>query len=213
MATAFGSMGLVLAYHAEVPVWVRSELAASGDVIPDIADRMRLLNRLAARNIEPGGTGGPFSAMVVVRDTGAVVSVGVNAVLGSNLSSAHAEVVALSLAQTRLNSWDLGASGQPALELDVNWRPCVQCYGATMWSGVKKLVIAGSGPELEELTGFDEGPMVDDWAEQFEARGIDVEQGVLRDEAISVFETYHEKVLSGAALVYNGRGAGALGVG
>ena len=69
---------------------------------------------------------------------------------------------------TALASWPSGRSGQlgpgrrrcgPTHELVVNWRPCVQCYGATLWSGVRRLVIAGSGPELEELTSFDEGPM------------------------------------------------------
>ncbi|WP_329551009.1 hypothetical protein [Streptomyces sp. NBC_00696] len=26
------------------------------------------------------------------------------------------------------------------------------------WSGVRRLLIAGHGPEVEDLTGFDEGP-------------------------------------------------------
>jgi len=64
---------------------------------------------------------------------------------------------------------DLGGAGLPEHELVVNWRPCAQCYGATMWSGVRTMVVAGSGPELEEITTFDEGPVRDDWAEQFEA--------------------------------------------
>jgi tRNA(Arg) A34 adenosine deaminase TadA len=76
------------------------------------------------------------------------------------------------------------------------------CYGATMWSGVRSLVVAGSGPELEELTGFDEGPVVTDWDAQFEARGIRVREGVRRAEALDVYRAY------GAAdtLVYNARG-------
>ena len=41
-------------------------------------------------------------------------------------------------------AWDLGGDGMPAHELVVNWRPCIQCYGATMWSGVRTLVVAGS---------------------------------------------------------------------
>jgi len=83
----------------------------------------------------------------------------------------------------------------------VNWRPCVMCYGATMWSGVRRLVVAGSGAELETLTGFDEGPMREDWAEQFEARGITVVQDIGRDEALRVFREYGEADV----LVYNAR--------
>ena len=33
---------------------------------------------------------------------------------------------------------------------------------------------AGFGPELEEITTFDDAPVPDDWVEQFEARGINV---------------------------------------
>ena len=76
------------------------------------------------------------------------------------------------------------------------------CYGATMWSGVRRLVIAGEGPELEELTGFDEGPMVEDWKEQFYDRGIEVVTGVLREEAIAVFAEYGARE---DKIVYNGR--------
>ena len=52
------------------------------------------------------------------------------------------------------------------------------CYGATLWSVVRSLVIAGSGPELEQLTGFDEGPVPADWAGELRHRGIAVTPGV-----------------------------------
>jgi tRNA(Arg) A34 adenosine deaminase TadA len=83
----------------------------------------------------------------------------------------------------------------------------VQCYGATLWSGVRALVVAGSGPELEEITTFDEGPMREDWADQFRARGIEVIDGVLRDEALAVFRAYRGSVDAGSSLVYNARSA------
>ncbi|MFG2123166.1 hypothetical protein [Streptomyces sp. NPDC048710] len=47
--------------------------------------------------------------------------------MASGLSSTHAAVVALSLAQAGFGSWDLGARGGPALELVVNRRTCVMC--------------------------------------------------------------------------------------
>jgi hypothetical protein len=76
-----------------------------------------------------------------------------------------------------------------------------------MWSGIRRLVIPGEGPELEQLTGFDEGPMREDWAEQFEQRGIQVTSGVLRDEAIAVFRAYGERE---DAVVYNARGSATV---
>ncbi|MGW0202414.1 hypothetical protein [Nonomuraea sp. NPDC003201] len=65
---------------------------------------------------------------------------------------------------------------------------------------------AGEGPELEEITTFDEGPLGADWAEQFEARGIRVTRDVLRDEALAVFRDYRKAVDTGGVTVYNARG-------
>lgn len=189
-----------------LPAWIDDELADLPEALTDQEERMRLVNRLAARNFREGN-GGPFAAIVVERASGRIVSVGVNVVLGTGISSGHAEVTALGLAQARLGSWDLGAEGLPEHELVVNWRPCVQCYGAAMWSGVRSLVIAGDGPELEQISTFDEGPMHEQWREQFEARGIAVTSDVLRDEAIEVFRAYREAVDADAVVVYNARGA------
>jgi tRNA(Arg) A34 adenosine deaminase TadA len=187
-----------------LPEWVADEVAGA-DLSTDEA-KMALVNRLARRNFQEK-TGGPFAALVV--EDGKLISAGVNLVLASGLSSSHAEVVALALAQTAVGSWDLGANGAKR-ELIVNWRPCVQCYGATMWSGVTRLVVAGDGPELEHLTKFDEGPMVDDWAAQFEARGISVTQDVLREEALDVYRAYGTFVESGDVTVYNARDSGPI---
>jgi tRNA(Arg) A34 adenosine deaminase TadA len=197
-------MKLATHYSVDLPAWVLDEVA-DADLSTDEA-KMALVNRLARRNFLEK-TGGPFAALVV--EDGRLVSAGVNLVLASGLSGSHAEVVAIGMAQTAVGTWDLGAGGAKR-ELIVNWRPCVQCYGATMWSGVTRLVVAGDGPELEQLTKFDEGPMVADWAEQFEARGIEVVQDVLRDEALAVYREYGEHVASGDVTVYNARESGAI---
>lgn len=192
-------MTIATDFSATLPPWLIDGLPALPTHIADREDRIRLANDLADRNWR-AGNGGPFAALVVDSATGELVSVGVNVVLSSGVSSTHAEVMALSLAQRALGRWNLGAEGAQ-LELVVNWRPCVMCYGATMWSGIRSLVIAGEGPLLEELTGFDEGPLVADWAEQFERRGISVTVGTHHDEAVAVFRAYGES----DAVVYNAR--------
>ena len=200
-----GRMDAALAstFTAPLPPWLIEELPALAEAPPPATaeERARLVNRLADRNWR-AGNGGPFAAIVVDAASGALVSVGVNVVLATGLSSVHAEVMALSLAQRALGRWDLGADGAE-LELVVNWRPCVMCYGATMWSGVRALTIAGEGAEVEELTGFDEGPMPEDWIGEFERRGIRVSVGVGHDEAIDVFRAFG----ASDAVVYNARGA------
>jgi tRNA(Arg) A34 adenosine deaminase TadA len=191
-------------YSLALPDWIADAVADVPEAIDDLDDRMRLVHALADRNWREGN-GGPFAALVAESASGRIVSVGVNVVLASGVSSAHAEVTALALAQRAIGDWDLGGASRPEHELVVNWRPCVQCYGATLWSGVRRLVVAGSGPELEELTGFDEGPMREDWAEQFEARGISVVDGVLRDGALATFAAYRDGVAAEGLTVYNAR--------
>lgn len=198
---------LATTYSATLPKWVLDEVDGIAPLENDL-DKVRLTNRLARRN-HLEGTGGPFAALVLDSATGEIISVGVNLVLSSGLSSSHAEIVALSLAQVRSGTWNLGANPAAGRELIVNWRPCAQCYGALLWAGVTRLVIAGDGPEVEELTSFDEGPMRDDWIEQLESRGVSVTIDVSRDEAIEVFREYGERVAAGEVVVYNGSTAGA----
>ncbi len=190
-------------FSASLPPWLAVELDRVPSFLPTAEDRVSFVNGLADRNWREGN-GGPFAAAVVDTESGKVVSVGVNVVLSSGLSSAHAEMMALSLAQVRAGHWDLGSTLH--LQLVVNWRPCAMCYGALIWSGVRHLLIAGSGPECEELTGFDEGPMPEGWAHQLERRGIGVVEGVLREEAIATFAAYGRS----DATVYNARGAGPI---
>lgn len=152
---------------------------------------MRLVIKLSQMNIDHE-TGGPFAAAVFEKQTGKLVSLGVNRVMPLNCSSAHAEIVALSLAQKKLGTYDLGGEILPDYQLVVNWRPCIMCFGAVIWSGIRSLVLGGSGPEMEQLTGFDEGPLNENWIEELERRGIEVIPNLLPREAIKVFHRYKE---------------------
>ncbi len=187
-------------FTVSLPEWAVEEQSGLPTLLPSMEDRMRAVIRFSRLNIEHQ-TGGPFSAGVFERDSGRLIVIGVNRVVPSNISSAHAEVVALSLAQQRLKSWDLGSDQLPALQLVVNWRPCAMCYGATIWSGIRSLVIAGSDDACERITGFDEGPIHPEWQNELAKRGIHLQDGLLYDEAVEVFKTYRD----GGYLVYNGR--------
>lgn len=188
-------------FTLSLPDWAVEELKKLPTHIPKLEDRMREVIRFSRLNFE-NGTGGPFAAGVFELETGKLVVIGVNRVVPSNCSSAHAEVMTLSLAQHLLGTFDLGGAGMPAYQLVVNWRPCAMCYGATIWSGIRSLAIAGSGPELESITGFDEGPIHPHWDEELKKRGIELIDNVLNDEAIAVYRDF----AASGALVYNGRG-------
>lgn len=187
-------------FSLSLPDWAVEENKKLPAVLPTLEDRMAEVVRFSRINFERG-TGGPFAAGVFERDTGKPVVIGVNRVVPLGCSSAHAEVMTLSVAQQILGTHDLGAAGLPAYQLVVNWRPCAMCYGAVLWSGIRSLVIAGSGPELEEITGFDEGPIHPQWDEELAKRGVSLVQDILREEAISVYRDF----AASGALVYNAR--------
>lgn len=90
-------------FLVELPEWATKELAAVPDVILTVHQRMALVNKFARLNVEHN-TGGPFAAAVFERASGKLVAMGVNRVERSGCSSAHAEVVALSLAQQTLGN-------------------------------------------------------------------------------------------------------------
>lgn len=116
-------------------------------------------------------------------------------------SPAHAEIMAIGLAQQRLGTYDLGGPGLPVHELCVSWRPCAMCFGALPWSGIRSLLIAGSGPEVEAITGFDEGPIHPNWRAELERRGISVAEGANRERAVELFREF----VALGRTVYNSR--------
>lgn len=192
---------VALRFELTLPDWAAAEVAALGSrPFTTVEERVRLTIALGRKNFERD-TGGPFGAAVFDDDTGRLLSIGVNRVVPMRCSAAHAEVMALSLAQQAAGTHDLGGPGQPARQLVVNWCPCAMCCGAVVWSGIRSLVIAGSGPELEQLTGFDEGPIHPDWAGELTRRGVRVVDGVLRDETRQMFVDF----ANSGRPVYNAR--------
>jgi tRNA(Arg) A34 adenosine deaminase TadA len=192
--------GVVTSFELTLPDWADDVLSRAPKALPDAADRMRWVIELSRTNFQRD-TGGPFAAAVFEEMTGRVVSIGVNRVVKGRCSSAHAEVMALSLAQRALDVHDLGGPGLPAHQIVVNWCPCAMCCGAICWSGVRSVVIAGSGPEMEALTGFDEGPIHPTWPDELRRRGIAVSDGLLREESIAAFREFS----TSGRPVYNAR--------
>jgi tRNA(Arg) A34 adenosine deaminase TadA len=189
-----------LSISLSMPSWAAQALTELPSHLPTREERMAAVIEFSKINFR-NKTGGPFAAGVFERDSGKLIIIGVNRVMDHNCSSAHAEIMALSLAQKMLGTYDLGAEGFPAHELVVNWRPCAMCFGAVLWSGVRSLTIAGEGPQLEKITGFDEGPVADDWRSELERRGIALNENVLRDQALAAYREF----ATSNNFVYNAR--------
>jgi tRNA(Arg) A34 adenosine deaminase TadA len=73
------------------------------------------------------------------------------------------------------------------------------CLGATLWSGVKRVVYA-AGREDATMLDFEEGPVFPESYEYLEDRGIEIVRDMLRDEARAVLELYRAK----NGKIYNG---------
>lgn len=148
-------------------------------------------------------TGGPFAAGVFVIETGQLIALGVNLVTHQQLSVLHAEIVALSLAQRALCTYDLSTSAP--LSLVSSTEPCAMCFGAIPWSGVRQVVCAATDADARAI-GFDEGPKLPDWEQALQQRQITVISGLMRAQAATVLQTYAEH----GGQIYNpsGREAG-----
>lgn len=172
------------------PPWV-AEFADWGRRYASDEERMRLALALARENVLRDGAG-PFGAAIFESDTGMLVAVGVNRVVPLNNSALHGEMVAFMLAQARLGSYTLAAPGMPRHEVVTSCEPCAMCLGATLWSGVRRLVWGASREDATRLS-FDEGPVFPESYEYLEARGIEIVRDVCREEARAVLELYRSR--------------------
>jgi len=178
--------GLLTRFELAMPDWLAPFLAAWADPLDGEDARMRLAVALAAENVRRQ-TGGPFGAVVVVERSGRLLGAGVNRVIETGVSLAHAEMLALSLAQREVGDWNLG--GHSAVQLVTTCEPCAMCFGAIPWSGVSSLVW-GARKEDAEAAGFDEGDKPVNWADTLRARGIRAQGDVLRSDAAAVLAEY-----------------------
>lgn len=183
-----------------LPHWIAGYVEGH-DYFPDVEARMRVVLGAAEMNIS-AQSGGPFAAAVFERDSGRLISLGVNLVTTQGLSMLHAEMVAIALAQRKLASFDLGAAGFVAHELVTSCEPCAMCFGAIPWSGVRRLICGARDVDAREI-GFDEGPKLNDWEAALQQRGITVVGDVLRDEAQLLLRRYAQ----GGGAIYNSRDA------
>ena len=180
--------------HLTLPAWVH-EHVDTARAYPGDDDKVALAIELSRHNVE-AGSGGPFGAVVFNADDERIVSVGVNRVLPQSCSVAHAETMAYMLAQQRLQrarlNRDLDDNVVGRFVLATSSQPCCQCYGATVWAGVDRLLIGARSEDVMALTPFDEGPLPEDWVGELQRRGIEVVRDLQREAACEVLRAYGE---------------------
>jgi tRNA(Arg) A34 adenosine deaminase TadA len=174
--------------HLTLPAWVHEHVDLA-ERYPGDEMKVALAIELSRLNVE-ARSGGPFGAAVFGPDD-RVIAVGVNRVVPHNTSLAHAENMAYMLAQQRLQTPRLNDVIKP-VTLATSSQPCCQCYGATIWAGIDRLLIGARAADVMELTEFDEGPLPADWVGELNRRGIEVVRDLHRDDARAVLRAYGE---------------------
>src|SRR6478736_45913 len=159
---------------------------------------MRLAIGVSRLNVDRGD-GGPFGAAIFELESGRLISVGMNSVVRYNNCTLHGEMVAFMMAQQRVGSFTLNAPSLPAHELYTSCEPCAMCLGATLWSGVRRVVYGAAREDASKLN-FEEGPVFPESYKYLEDRGIEIVRNKLRNEAREVLERYREK----RGTIYNG---------
>ena len=179
--------------HLTLPAWVHDAVDTLRGY-PDDEAKVGVAIELSRRNIE-ARSGGPFGA-AVFDPADRIIAVGVNRVLQHACSVAHAEMMAYMLAQQRTQRVRLNRDAADApvgpITLATSSQPCCQCYGATVWAGIDRLLIGARSEDVEELTEFDEGPLPQDWIGELQRRGILVTRDVQREAARGVLRAYGE---------------------
>ena len=179
--------------HLTLPAWVH-DINATRTYVSDAA-KVALAIELSKRNVE-ANSGGPFGAAVFGPDD-RIIAIGVNRVVPMSCSVAHAEMMAYMLAQGRTQRLRLNRDADDdspigPITLATSSQPCCQCYGATVWAGIDRLLIGARAEDVEALTEFDEGPLPADWIGALNQRGIDIVRDVEREAACAVLRAYGE---------------------
>ncbi len=91
-----------------------------------------------------GGKGGPFGCIVVKGNE--IVGQGCNEVTSSNDPTAHAEVVAIRDACTKLGTFQL-----TGCEIYTSCEPCPMCLGAIYWARPDRVIYANTREEAAAI--------------------------------------------------------------
>jgi guanine deaminase len=146
---------------------------------------MRIAIGLSEKNVLES-IGGPFGA-VVVKD-GEIIAQSGNMVTLTNDPTAHAEVSAIRLACTRLNTFDL-----TGCVIYTSCEPCPMCLSAIYWSRIGTIYYANTKTDAGNI-GFDDQFIYEELEKPMTERSLPVIQ-LMRDEAQQAFKLWKQTAM------------------
>jgi tRNA(Arg) A34 adenosine deaminase TadA len=152
--------------------------------VNDIHEQMMRRAIELAREGMTAGDGGPFGCVIARGDE--IVGEGNNRVTSTNDPTAHAEVVAIRDACSRLGTFQLeGCSVYTSCE------PCPMCLGAIYWARPDAIYFAGTREDAA-AAGFDDEHFYNEMTRSNADRELPL-KALLREEAQEVFRSWIEK--------------------
>ncbi len=109
---------------------------------------MRAALALVEKNVADGA-GGPFGAIVV--HSGQIIGEGTNLVTRSNDPTAHAEVVTIRQACSRLSAFSLGGC-----MIYTSCEPCTMCLSAIYWARLDHIFYGNTKVDAAKINYFDD---------------------------------------------------------
>jgi guanine deaminase len=155
-----------------------------------ISEHAKVENPFMARAIQLSmdnvisGRGGPFGA-VIVRD-GEILAEGVNRVTASNDPTAHAEMLAIREACSRLKVFQLSDC-----EIYSSCEPCPMCMGAIYWARLSRLYFGALASDAAKA-GFDDSFIYRELEKLWRDRSITMIP-MMREEALAAFRAWEQK--------------------
>ncbi len=138
------------------------------------AIRLSIDNVLSAR-------GGPFGA-VIVKD-GQAIAEAANQVTSTNDPTAHAEVIAIREACSKLRRFDL-----TGCEIYTSCEPCPMCLGAIYWARIDRIYFANDAADASQA-GFDDSLLYQELRRNHSQRKIPMVQ-MMREEGLEAFRAW-----------------------
>lgn len=139
--------------------------------------------RLSIEKME-ANAGGPFGA--VVARNGEIVGRGWNQVTSTNDPTAHAEVVAIRDACSRLKTFSLAGC-----QIYSSCEPCPLCLAAIYWSRLDRIYYAATCDDAA-TAGFDDRSFYREIRTEAAKRSIPMDQA-LREEALVALQMWVKK--------------------
>ncbi len=143
---------------------------------------MRRAINLAVENVANGG--GPFGA--VIAKNGKIIAEGVNRVTPNHDPTAHAEVMAIRSACSKLQTFDL-----TGCDIYASCEPCPMCLGAIYWAHLDRIFYGANQHDAAEID-FDDAFIYEELAVPVKDRHKQM-LNLLPEEALAAFEAWKQK--------------------